>query len=150
MNPASWITTLSWRKDLHNSVKLWAMLCRATQDRQVIVKNPDNTWSTGGENGNPLQYSCNENPQEQYEKAKRYDTRKWVPAAIPPPHQQVQIATGKNIGDTGQLANSRWWWRTEEPGMLQSKALRRVGNDLATEHHLPCIFSTTLFVHLTF
>ena len=83
------------------------MPCRATQDRQVIVKNPDNTWSTGGENGNPLQYSCHENPQEQYEKAKRYDTRKSVPAAIPPPYQQVQIATGKNIGDIGQLANFR-------------------------------------------
>ena len=37
---------------------------------------------------------------------------------------------------------------TEEPGMLQSKGLLRVGYDLATEnHHLPCIFSTTLFVH---
>ena len=38
------------------------MPCRATQDRQVIVKSSDNTWSTGDGNGNPLQCSCLENP----------------------------------------------------------------------------------------
>ena len=36
--PPSWITTLSWGNDLCNSMKLWAMPCRATQDRWVIVK----------------------------------------------------------------------------------------------------------------
>ena len=34
------------------------MPCRATQDRQVIVKSSDKMWSTGEENGNPLQYPC--------------------------------------------------------------------------------------------
>ena len=38
------------------------MLCRATQDRQVIVESSDKTWYTTGGNGNPLQYSCLENP----------------------------------------------------------------------------------------
>ena len=38
------------------------MLCRATQDGQVIVKSPEKMWSTGGGNDNPLQYSCYENP----------------------------------------------------------------------------------------
>ena len=33
----------------------------ASQDRWVIVKSSDKTWSTGGENGKPLQYSCREN-----------------------------------------------------------------------------------------
>ena len=37
------------------------MLCRATQNRQVVVKSSDEMWSTGGENGNPLQYFCLEN-----------------------------------------------------------------------------------------
>ena len=32
------------------------MLCRATQDRQVLVKSSDKPWSTGGGNG-PIQYS---------------------------------------------------------------------------------------------
>ena len=31
---------------LSNSMKLWAMLCRATQDRWVIVESSDKTWST--------------------------------------------------------------------------------------------------------
>ena len=33
----SWITALLWWRGLCNSMKLWAMLCRATQDGQVIV-----------------------------------------------------------------------------------------------------------------
>ena len=38
------------------------MLCRATQDGQVIVESSDKMWSTGEGNGKPLQYSCLENP----------------------------------------------------------------------------------------
>ena len=38
------------------------MLCRATQDGQVMVESSDKTWSTGEGNGRPLQYSCLENP----------------------------------------------------------------------------------------
>ena len=37
-------------------------MCRATQDRKVIVESSDKKWSTGEGNGNPLQYSCLENP----------------------------------------------------------------------------------------
>ena len=37
------------------------MPCGATQDRQVMVEGPDRMWSTGEENGKPLQYSCLEN-----------------------------------------------------------------------------------------
>ena len=38
------------------------MLCRATQDGQVIVESSDKMWSTGEGNGKPLLYSCLENP----------------------------------------------------------------------------------------
>ena len=38
------------------------MLCKATQDGQVIVKSSDKMWSAGGGNGNPFQYSYSENP----------------------------------------------------------------------------------------
>ena len=38
------------------------MLCRATQGGQVMVENSDKAWSTGEENGKPLQYFCLENP----------------------------------------------------------------------------------------
>ena len=58
----SWITGSSWRRGMCNSMKLKAMPCRATQDRRVIVKSSDKTWSTGGRNGKPLLYSHRKNP----------------------------------------------------------------------------------------
>ena len=39
---------------LSNSMKLWAMLCRATQDGRVMVESSDKTWSTGEGNGTPF------------------------------------------------------------------------------------------------
>ena len=36
--------------------------CGATQDGWVMVERSDRMWSTGEENGKPLQYSCLENP----------------------------------------------------------------------------------------
>ena len=47
---------------LSNSLKLWAMPCRATQDRWVMVESSDKTWSIEEGNGKPLQYSFLENP----------------------------------------------------------------------------------------
>ena len=38
------------------------MPCGATQDGQVVVERSDRMWSTGEGNGEPLQYSCLENP----------------------------------------------------------------------------------------
>ena len=40
-NLITWITALS------NSVNLWAMLCRANQNGQIMVKTSGKTWSTG-------------------------------------------------------------------------------------------------------
>ena len=45
-----------WQKDLWNSMKLWAMPCKATQDRRVIMKSPDKLWPTRGGNDKPLQW----------------------------------------------------------------------------------------------
>ena len=64
---------------LNNSMKLWAMPCKATWDRQVMVESFDKTWHTGEGNGKPLQYSfffstsvfLPWRSHEQYEKAKR-------------------------------------------------------------------------------
>ena len=61
----TWITALS------NSMKLWAMPCRATQDSWVMVESSDKMWSTREGNGKLCQYSCFENTYEQHEKAKR-------------------------------------------------------------------------------
>ena len=55
------ITSLSWQRSLCNSMKLWAMLWRTTQDTLVTVMSFDKVRCTGGGNDNPLQYSCLEN-----------------------------------------------------------------------------------------
>ena len=52
----------SWTTALSNSVKLWPVLCRATQDRWVMVESSDKTWSTAEGNVKPLQHSSLENP----------------------------------------------------------------------------------------
>ena len=46
---------------LSNSMKP-SHACGATQDGRVMVERCDRMWSTGEENGKPLQYSCLENP----------------------------------------------------------------------------------------
>ena len=67
------------------------MLCRATQNRQVMVESSDKMWSSGEGNGKPLQYSCLENLMNSM-KRQKYRTLKdelprWVGA---------QYATGDN------------------------------------------------------
>ena len=74
----SWITTLLLQRGLWNSIKLWAMPCRTTQDGQVIVESSEKMWSTGGGNGNPLQYSCHENPM----KRQKYKTLEDKPSRL--------------------------------------------------------------------
>ena len=46
------------------------MPCRVTQDGWVIVESSDKTWSTGEDNGKPLQYSCLENPMNSMKRQK--------------------------------------------------------------------------------
>ena len=46
------------------------MLCRATQNGQVMAKCSDKTWSTGELNGKSLQYSCLENPMNSMKRQK--------------------------------------------------------------------------------
>ena len=57
---------------MSNSMNLWAMPCRATQDGQVMVDSSNKMWSTGEGNGKPLQYSCLENPMNS---TKRWNDR---------------------------------------------------------------------------
>ena len=58
------------------------MLCRATQDRQVLVKSSDKTWSTGEENGKPLQYSCLENPMNNMKRQKDRTLKDELPRLV--------------------------------------------------------------------
>ena len=84
----SWITTLLLQRGLWNLIKLWAMPCRTTQDGQVIVESSEKMWSTGGGNGNPLQYSCHENPMNSM-KRQKYKTLEDKPSRL----ECVQYAT---------------------------------------------------------
>ena len=90
-------TALLWHRGFCNSMKLWAMPCMATQDRWVIVKSSDNTWSSGGGNGKPLQYSCSENLMNNMKRQK--DT---TLEDEPPRSESVWccqlLLLGKNVG----------------------------------------------------
>ena len=46
------------------------MLCGATQHRRVMVETSDRMWSTDEGNGQPLQYSCLENPMNSMKRQK--------------------------------------------------------------------------------
>ena len=46
------------------------MLCRVTQDRQVMVESSDKTWSTGEGNGKAVQYYCLDNPMNSMKRQK--------------------------------------------------------------------------------
>ena len=61
---------ITWTTALSNSMKLWAMPCRATQNGWVMVEHSDKTWSTGAGNGKPLQYSFLESPMNSMKRQK--------------------------------------------------------------------------------
>ena len=51
-------------------MKLGAMLCRDTKDRRVMVESFNKAWSTGEENGKPLQHLCLESPMSSMKRQK--------------------------------------------------------------------------------
>ena len=58
------------------------MLCRATQDVQVMVESSDKMWSTGEGNGKPLQYSCLENPMNSMKRQKDRTLKDELPRLV--------------------------------------------------------------------
>ena len=62
---------------------------RATQDGRVTVESSDKTWSTGEGNGNPLQYSCLENPMNSMKRQKHRTLKDELPRSV-----GIQYATG--------------------------------------------------------
>ena len=65
------------------------MLCRATQDRWVLVERSDRMWSTGERNGKPLQYSCLENPMNSMKRQEDRALKDVLPRSV-----GAQYATG--------------------------------------------------------
>ena len=60
------------------------MPCRAIQDRQVMVESSDKMWSTGEENGKPIQYSCLENPMNSMKRQKDRTLKDEFPGSVGP------------------------------------------------------------------
>ena len=80
MNLTTWTTALS------NSIKLWAMPCRATQDQWVMVEHSDKMWSTGEGSGKPLQYFCLENSMSSMKREKNMTQKDKVPRSVDAQH----------------------------------------------------------------
>ena len=72
----------TWTTALSNSMKLWAMPGRATQDGWVMVESSDKTWSAGKGNGKPLQYSCLENPTNSMKRQKDRTLKDELPRSV--------------------------------------------------------------------
>ena len=91
---------------LSNSMKLWAMLCRATQDGQVMVESSDKMWFTGERNGKPLQYSCLENPMNNMKRQKAMTLKDELPRSV-----GAQYATGgewRNSSRRNEEVEPKW------------------------------------------
>ena len=58
------------------------MLCRATQDGQVMVESSDKNVPTGEGNGKPLQYSCLENPRNSMKRQKDRTLKDELPRLV--------------------------------------------------------------------
>ena len=58
------------------------MLCRAIQNKRVMVERSDRMWSTGEGNGNPLQYSCLENPMNRTKRQKDSTLKDKLPRSV--------------------------------------------------------------------
>ena len=71
-------------------MKLWAIPGRATQDGQVTAQSSEKMWSTGEGNGNPLQYSCLENPMNSMKRQNGMTLENELPRSV-----GAQYATGE-------------------------------------------------------
>ena len=109
------IKTVTWNTALSNSMKLWAMPCRATQDGQVMVESSDNTWSTGEGNGKPLQYSCLENPMNSMKRQKdmtlRDELPRWVGAQYATEEEWRNNSRKNEEMKTTPSCGCDWWWK---------------------------------------
>ena len=81
---------ITWTTALSNSMKLWSMVCRASQDRQVMVEGSDKTWFAGEGNGKALQYSCLEKPMNSIKRQKDTAMKDELPRSV-----GTQYATGE-------------------------------------------------------
>ena len=63
-------------------MKLWAMLCRATQDEWIMVESADKTWSSGEGKSKPLQKSGPENPMKSMKRQEDRTLKDELPSLV--------------------------------------------------------------------
>ena len=69
----------------------------ATQDGRVMVERSDRMWSNGEGNGEPLQYSCPENPMNSMKRQNDRILKKELPRSV-----GAQYATGDQCGNNSR------------------------------------------------
>ena len=103
------IKMITWIRALCSSVKLWAMPCRTTQDRWVMVQSSDKAWSTWKRNIKPLWYSCLENLMNSMKRQKDMTLEDESPRSV-----SVQYATGiesRNNSRKNEEAEAKQKWQ---------------------------------------
>ena len=116
------IKLITWTTALSNSMKLWAMSCRDTQDGQVLMDSSKKMWPTGKGNGKPLQYSCLENPMNSMKRQKYTTVKDEHPRSV-----GAQYATEKS----GQITLERikGWSQSENSALLWMWLVMEVKSD---------------------
>ena len=105
-NQRKLIKLITWTTDRYNSMKLWAMFQRATQDGWVMVESFDKMWSTGEGNGKPLHYSFLENNMNSMKRRKDMTLKDEFPRSV-----GAQYATGdqwRNNTRKSQETKPKW------------------------------------------
>ena len=93
------------------------MPCSVTQEGWVLVKTSDKTWSTGEENGKPLQYSCLDNHMNSMKRQKDRTLKDELPRLV-----DAKYATGEQW-----KSNSRKNEETE-PKQKQHSVVHMIGD----------------------
>ena len=114
---------ITWTTALSNSMKLWAMPCRATQDRWVMVESSDKMWSTGEGNGKPLQYSCLENPTNSTKRQKDRTLKHQLPKLVGAQYANGDQWINKEWRDRESKNNTHlWMWLVMEARYVAIKS----------------------------
>ena len=92
------------QRGLCNSMKLWTLSWRTTQDGRVTVESSDKMWSTGGGTGKPLQCFCCENLMNSIKRQKYMTPEEKHPRPPPPPGQTV---SNMLLGKSRQLLTKK-------------------------------------------
>ena len=117
---------ITWTTALSNSMKLWAMPCRATKDRWVMVESTDKTWSSGEGNGKPLQYFCLENPMNSMKRQKDRTLENELPRSVYYwklyilPDPQPHITPEKMKRRSQSKNNTQLWMLSGDGNKVQS------------------------------